>query len=68
MSRHQRKNEPRTVEQQRPPAPVDREHIESLLDHALADTFPASDPVSTLGPDPSPSQPSPEPRSSPKRT
>jgi len=33
-----------------------REHVDSLLDRALADTFPASDPVSTLMPDPSPAK------------
>ena len=43
-----------------------REHVESLLDRALADTFPASDPVSTLMPDPSPSKSAHEQRSSSK--
>jgi hypothetical protein len=47
----------------------DREHMESLLDRALADTFPASDPVSSLITDPLASkratderQPKPAPR------
>lgn len=31
--------------------PVKREHVEGLLDDALAGTFPASDPVSTLVPE-----------------
>ena len=43
---------------QGPPAPLElREHVEGLLDLALADTFPASDPVSSLLPDPLPPVP-----------
>ena len=66
MNKHPRKNEHRAVEHEQPPAPDYREHVESLLDRALADTFPASDPVSTLLPDPSPSQLSSDERSSPQ--
>jgi hypothetical protein len=63
MSKRSRKSQPREVHQQQQPAAADREHVESLLDRALADTFPASDPVSTLVPDPSPLRPSSDVRS-----
>jgi hypothetical protein len=33
---------------------ADREHLEELLDEALAETFPASDPVAMLQPAPGP--------------
>jgi hypothetical protein len=36
--------------------PSNREHVDQLLDRALADTFPASDPVSSLVPEPVPLQ------------
>jgi hypothetical protein len=37
--------------QRRPRKRVDRDHLDRLLDRALADSFPASDPVSTLIPE-----------------
>jgi hypothetical protein len=59
MNKRTRKPPPRQPEQTpESGSRANREHVESLLDGALADTFPASDPVSTLVPDPSPSEPS----------
>ncbi len=41
----------RRVSQQQPEAPVDdRNHLEEMLDEALEETFPASDPVALTEP------------------
>jgi hypothetical protein len=55
MSQRPHETGQRAAGEKQQPAAADREHMEKLLDRALADTFPASDPVSTLMPDPTPS-------------
>jgi hypothetical protein len=38
-----------TIRKRRPPAgPPDRDHLDRLLDEALEETFPASDPVAIV--------------------
>lgn len=49
-------NTPASAPPQRASDTPKREHVEGLLDDALAGTFPASDPVSTLVPEVEPTE------------